>query len=124
MQDFRQLNVWKKSHALVLLVYARTANFPRSEMFGVTAQCRRAAVSIAANIAEGSSTGSDGEFGRFLRVAFASASELEYFTILISDLRFVDSAEAAKITADIVEVKRMLAGLIARLKAERLKADG
>ena len=69
MQDFKKLTVWKKSHALVLDVYAKTAHFPADELFGLVAQMRRAAVSIPANIAEGSSRGGDKEFAQFLRVA-------------------------------------------------------
>ena len=66
MQDFRKLQVWRKSHSLVLQVYAKTAMFPKAETYGVTAQARRAAVSIAANIAEGSARSGDKEFARFL----------------------------------------------------------
>ena len=83
MQDFKNLKAWQKAHRLVLETYAKTANFPREEQFGLTAQVRRAAVSIAANIAEGSSRRGDREFAQFLRVASGSASEVEYFAILV-----------------------------------------
>ena len=86
MQDFRKLNVWRKSHALTLRVYAETAKFPKEESLGITAQARRAAVSIAANIAEGSARDGDREFARFLYISLGSASEFEYFSILIADL--------------------------------------
>ena len=76
MQDFRKLKVWQKSHRLALKVYAITANFPKTETFGVTSQARRAAVSIAANIAEGSARSGDKEFARFLYISLGSASEL------------------------------------------------
>ena len=115
MQDFRNLKVWQNSHSLVLQVYAKTANFPKGETFGVTAQVRRATVSIAANIAEGSARNGDKEFARFLYIALGSASELEYFSILIADLGFLGRAEAEKIGSDAAEVKRMLCGLIASL---------
>ena len=82
IQNFRNLIVWRKSHSLVLEVYAKTAKFPRSEMFGLAAQTRRAAVSIAANIAEGSARSSDKEFARFLYISLGSASEIEYLSIL------------------------------------------
>ena len=78
MQDFKNLQVWQKSHALVLDVYAKTANFPPSEMYGLVSQIRRAAVSIPSNIAEGSSRGGDKEFAQFVRIACGSTSELEY----------------------------------------------
>jgi four helix bundle protein len=116
MQDFRNLLVWQKSHALVLRVYAKTANFPRSEACGLTSQIRKAAVSIAANIAEGSARSTDKEFTRFLYISSGSASELEYFSILITDLRLLETAEAAGICADVQEIKRMLSGLIASLR--------
>src|SRR5688500_13546264 len=119
MQDFRKLQVWRKSHALALQVYEKTATFPKSEMFNVTAQARRAAVSIAANIAEGSARNGDKEFARFLYISMGSASELEYFSILIADLGLLNKAEAAKIETDAAEIKRMLTGLIASMTSAR-----
>jgi four helix bundle protein len=119
MQDFRQLKVWQKSHSLALEVYAKTAMFPKAEMFGITAQVRRAAVSIAANIAEGSGRSGDKEFARFLYIALGSASELEYFSILIADLGMLKQSESADIETDAVEIKRMLSGLIASLPIQR-----
>ena len=119
MQDFRKLKVWQKAHHLALEVYAISANFPRTETFGITSQARRAAVSIAANIAEGSSRCGDKEFGRFLYISLGSASELEYFSILIADLGLLKPAAAAKIGVDAAEIKRMLSGLIASLPAQR-----
>ena len=113
MQDFKNLQVWQKSHVFTLETYEKTATFPRSELFGITSQMRRAAVSIAANIAEGSSKGGDKEFAQFLRHASASASELEYFSILVADLAYLKKAEAIALGANVVEVRRMLSGLIA-----------
>ena len=132
MQDFRKLKVWQKSHLLALDVYAKTATFPKAETFGVAAQTRRAAVSIAANIAEGSARRGDKEFARFLYISLGSASELEYFTILIADLGLLKPSEAAKIGTAAAEIKRMLSGLIASLPVQRgltpdscwLRADG
>ena len=115
MQDFKNLEVWRKSHAVALETYVKTAKFPRSELFGVSSQMRRAAVSIPANIAEGSSRGGDKEFAQFLRHACASASELEYFSILAADLAYLTRAEGAALGADVVEVRRMICGLIATL---------
>jgi len=120
MQDFRKLKVWQKAHALALRVYSKTADFPKSELFGVTSQTRRAAVSTAANIAEGSARGGDKEFARFLYIALGSASELEYFAILIADLGLLKRAEATKIEADAGEIKRMLSGLIGSLPKQGL----
>ena len=119
MQDFRQLKVWQKSHDLVLDVYAKTENLPKAEMFGLTGQARRAAVSIAANIAEGSARRGDREFARFLCISLSSASELEYFSILIADLGLLNRSDAAKIEAGAGEIKRMLSGLISSLSRQR-----
>jgi len=119
MQDFRKLQVWRKSHSLALQVYAKTAAFPKDETYGVTAQARRAAVSIAANIAEGSARSGDKEFARFLYISLGSASELEYLSILIADLGLLKKPEATKIETDAAEIKRMLSGLIASLPIQR-----
>ena len=116
MQDFKNLQVWQKSHALVLDVYARTANFPPSELYGLVSQIRRAAVSIPSNIAEGSSRGGDKEFAQFLRIGCGSTSELEYLFILVADLGYVDRRDAAHIGDQVAEVRRMLSGLLGTLK--------
>ena len=76
-------------------------------------------MSIPANIAEGSARSGDKEFSRFLYIACGSASELEYFSILIADLGFLRKTDAARIEADAVEIKRMLSGLIASLPIQR-----
>jgi four helix bundle protein len=116
MQDFKNLKVWTKSHALVLAVYKATRNFPKDELFGLTSQMRRAAASIAANISEGCGRGGDPEFGRFLQLAMGSACELEYHFILAQDLHYLDAEAFHELTADVVEVKRMLASLLGRIK--------
>jgi four helix bundle protein len=78
MRDFRRLNVWACSHRLALRVYEASAAFPERERYGLTSQTRRAAVSIAANIAEGCGRSGDAELRRFLSIAAGSASELQY----------------------------------------------
>ncbi|MHB1426795.1 MAG: four helix bundle protein [Gemmataceae bacterium] len=117
MQDFRQLKVWMKSHALVLAVYKATAPFPKVEVFGLTNQIRRAAVSIPSNIAEGCGRGSDQDFARFLQMAMGSASEVEYQLLLARDLGYMMDAEHSLRAKEIIEVKRMLAALIAKVKS-------
>jgi four helix bundle protein len=88
-KGFRKLIVWQKAHQLAMLVYRLTGDFPKSEMFGLTAQMRRAAVSVPANIAEGRGAGSGGQFGRFLGIAQGSLTEVEYYLILSRDLDYV-----------------------------------
>lgn len=89
MQNFRDLKVWSKAHAVALAVYKLTEPFPASELYGITSQMRRAATSIPSNIAEGCGRSSNTDLARFLHIAFASASELEYFLLLARDLDFV-----------------------------------
>ena len=119
MQDFKKLQVWQKAHRLVLQTYAKSAHFPREEQFGLTSQIRRAAVSIAANIAEGSSRSGDCEFAQFLRIASGSATEVEYYAILVADLSLLTASDAAAIGAAAIEVRRMLSGLLASLPAPK-----
>ena len=118
MQDFKRLQVWQKAHRFVLAVYASTEKFPKEERHALTAQLRRASVSMAANIAEGSSTGSKREFARFLRISAASASEVEYFSILALDLGLLDKTTAEQWIHNASEIRRMTLGLIASLSAK------
>ena len=118
MQDFRNLKVWQKAHHLTLNIYKSSAKFPREEIYGLTSQMRRASVSIGANIAEGCCRGSDGELGRFLQIAMGSASELEYEVLLARDLSLLQEGEHIRLTDEVTEVKRMLAALICKLRAD------
>ena len=119
MKDFRDLKVWEKAHEIALASYAMTANFPKHEVFGIVAQIRRAASSIGANIAEGCGRGGNAEFQRFLQMAMGSASELEYHFLLARDLGFLGAEVYEEMQAKVVEAKRMLAGLIRKVDAER-----
>jgi four helix bundle protein len=116
MQDFRKIAAWQKSHAVALRVYAISKTFPKDELFGLTSQMRRAAVSVAANIVEGRYKGSDREFARFIRLALGSAAELEYYVLLAADLSLLQEADRSRLTKAVIEVKRMLTGLVRRLK--------
>ena len=116
MQDFRNLRVWEKSHHLTLAVYKATGGFPRAEMYGLTSQMRRAGSSIAANIAEACGRGGDGDFRRFLYYSMGSASELEYHLQLAHDLGFLSDGDHQRLAEATIEVKRMLASLIRRVK--------
>jgi four helix bundle protein len=118
VQNFRDLKVWTKAHALALVAYQVTQAFPAPERYGLTSQMRRAAVSVPTNIAEGCGRASDADFACFLHVAMGSASELEYLILLARDLRLLTDETHGKITDSIEEVKRMLSSLIARVKAE------
>ncbi len=112
MQDFRNLKAWQKAHALTLAVYRATIRFPGDERFGLTIQLRRTAASLATSVAEGCGRGTDAEFWKCLSQATGLGSQLEYQLLLARDLEYLDDAEHAQLTADTVEVRKMLAGLI------------
>ena len=123
MKNFRDLMVWQKAHVLTLASYRATAEFPKQEIYGLTSQIRRCSASIAANIAEGCGKRSNAEFQRFLQVATGSASELEYHFLLAKDLGFLSAEEHDKLDHSTIEIKRMLAGLIKKVEADRREAD-
>jgi four helix bundle protein len=118
MKDFRDLKVWHKAHQLTLEVYAATGSFPKEERYGLTSQIRRASASIPANIAEGCGRSSDAELARFLQIAMGSASELEYHLLLAHDLKLLPSNDYRRLESQTLEVKRMLAPLINRLRGK------
>jgi len=113
------LQVWEKSHQLILAIYKSTKNFPKEEMYGLTSQIRRAGISIPSNIAEGCGRASDAEFSRFLQISFGSASELEYQILLSRDLGFLNDVTYETLNSQLIEIKRMLISLIQKLKADR-----
>ena len=112
--SFRDLDVWQKSMSLVVRVYAATNEFPRTEIYGLAAQMRRAAVSIPSNIAEGKALGGQ-NYPRHLRVALGSESELETQIELARRLEMFDANTAAALSEPTCEVGRMLAGLLRSL---------
>jgi four helix bundle protein len=117
MQDFRKLVAWQRSHSLVLRVYAVSATFPNAEMFGITSQIRRAAVSMPANIAEGACRGGRA-FAHFLRICLGSAGELEYLVILSGDLKLIPRSTQASLERDVVEAKKIITGLMKSLRTD------
>jgi four helix bundle protein len=117
MKDFRNLKVWQKSHLLVLEIYKQTKLFPKEEIYGITSQIRRAAISITSNIAEGCGRGSDAEFARFSQIVLGSACEVEYQLLLSHDLGYLQTLIYDKINKDLIEIKKMLTSLIKKLKA-------
>jgi four helix bundle protein len=91
MKDFRTLKVWNRAHALTLTIYKLTQEFPKQELYALTNQMQRAAVSIPTNIAEGCGRDSDAELKRFSVIAMGSSSELEYLLLLAHDLGFLQT---------------------------------
>ena len=93
-RTFEDLVVWQKAHQFALAVYRLTRSFPRSEVYGLTSQFRRAAVSIAANVAEGFRKRGSADKVRFLNIAQGSLEESRYYLILTRDLEYGDISEA------------------------------
>ncbi|MEM7550141.1 MAG: four helix bundle protein [Bacteroidota bacterium] len=118
MKDFRKLMVWEKAHGIAVDTYAITLNFPKEETYGLTSQMRRAASSVPTNIAEGCGRGSNADFARFIQIALGSSSELEYLFILATDLKYLGTELANEIELRIQEIKKMLTGLIKKLKTD------
>ena len=118
MKDFRNLKVWEKAHQLALALYPLTASFPRGETYGLASQIRRAAVSIPSNIAEGCGRQGDPELARFCIIARGSATELEYQLLLARDLKLIQPKDYENLSAETVEIKRMLTVRVQKLTAE------
>lgn len=116
-RDFRDLKVWQKAHRLVLETYGVTNSFPKSELFGLSSQIRRSALSVPANIAEGCGRGGK-DLVRFCRIAVGSASELEYHFMVAHDLNLIDLTTYDQLQDQVSEIKRMLTGLIDSLMAD------
>ena len=113
VRTHKDLDVWKEAMQLVKEVYRWSAALPREEIYGLTAQIRRAAVSIPSNIAEGAARDSRKEFLQFLYIALGSLSELETQILLARDLF---SLEGEKISAQVETLRKLLLGLIRSLK--------
>ena len=111
VSDFRKLHVWVASQELVVVCYRATDSFPKPEEYGLKSQIRRSAVSIPANIAEGSGRHSDRDFMRFLRIAGGSAGELESLVGLARTFEFMSPASAQQIEERVIGVRKMMAGL-------------
>lgn len=116
-RNYRNLIVWQKSIAFVLEVYKLTEQFPKSELYGLTSQMRRAAVSIPSNIAEGSKRGTEKDFCYFLTNAFGSGAELETQIEIAKQLSFGQTLNYSSAELLLGEVMKMLNKLISGFKA-------
>jgi four helix bundle protein len=116
---FEKLEAWQASHRLALCVYQATKLMPAEERFGLTAQMRRAAVSIASNIVEGSMRPGKQEFRRFLGIAIASFNELRYQIRLCEELGYMQPEGIAALTAAVDRAGRLVWGLFRSLGGVR-----
>jgi four helix bundle protein len=115
MQDYRRLKVWEKAHAVSLDVQRACNRFPRRQGTVLANQLRRAVSSIPATIVEGASKRSDREFRRFLDMAMSSAQETDYHLLSARDAQLLGEQSYTELTTRLLEVRRMLGGLIKRI---------
>ena len=116
MRDHTKLKAFQLADALAVAVYRGTTSFPKEEMFGLTSQMRRAAVSVPSNIVEGAARQSKADYLRFLNMAYGSAREAEYQISLSEKLGFLDSVSAETLLRKAAETAKVLNGLIRGLR--------
>jgi len=116
MRDHTKLRAFELADELAVLVYRVTASFPREELYGLTSQMRRAALSVASNIVEGCARDSQADYLRFLHMAFGSLRELHYQLSLAKRLGFLPDQDSSLIEPKTVETEKVLNGLIRSLQ--------
>ena len=116
MKTHKDLDVWKKSIDLVTTLYSMTNSFPKDELFGLTSQIRRAAVSIPSNIAEGAARRSQKEFTQFLYIALGSQQELDTQLIIANNLKYINSNMYNSISMELATIGKMIMGLIKSIR--------
>lgn len=115
-KNFKNLEVWKVAHELVIQVYNSNIKFPSNEKYGIESQLKRAVVSVPANIAEGYKRQQDKELINFLSISQGSLSEVEYYLILIKELGYIDKDTYAQMMLKVEKVDRMLESFIYKIK--------
>jgi four helix bundle protein len=124
VKDVEQMDVFKLAHGLALEVYRLTAAFPKEEIYGLTAQMRRAATSVPANIMEGANRDSRVEYRRFVGISRGSAGEVRYYLLLAMDLQYLSTAEGQRLRQEYVRVIQMLTNLSKSLGGRRNEKRG
>jgi four helix bundle protein len=119
MQNPEKLQVAARARALALITYSVTAPFPTEERYGLTAQMRRAAISVGSNIHEGCGRNGGKELARFLQIALGSISELEFQMLVATDLGLLSSPSSAQLAEEANHTKRMLLRLIGAVQRTR-----
>ena len=120
-KSFRDLKVWNLAIDLTMLIYALSADFPKSEIYGLSSQMRRAAVSIASNIAEGSARGTKKDFKQFVMIARGSTCELQTQLLIAGRLGFASEQTVEELIGKANEIASMLSGLSKYLSEPRTK---
>jgi four helix bundle protein len=115
-RSFRDLDVWKLSIEFVKNIYKITNKFPNSEIYGLTSQLRRSAISIPSNIAEGQGRNSSKEFGQFLAIALGSLAELETQLIIGKEIEYLTGENLIPLLTDTDIIRKMIKALASSLK--------
>lgn len=118
MKTHKDLKVWKESVALVTEIYSITKSFPKEEMYGLTNQIRRCAVSVPSNISEGAARQTNKEFIQFLYIALGSNTELETQLLIAFNLNFISEVDYENCYRKVDEIGKMLSGLISYRKSK------
>ena len=116
MRNFKNYDIWTLSHKFTLEIYKASEGFPKSEIYGITSQLRRAVTSIPTNISEGCGRDSDAEFNKFLTIAIGSATETEYLILLAKDLNYIAESVYLNLNEDINTIKKKNYTLKQKLK--------
>ena|SRR3989344_1434057 len=115
-KSFTDLRVWEKSHQLVLVIYQTVSSFPKDELYALSSQIKRAAVSISSNIAEGFVRKTKKEKEQFYYIALGSLTELQNQLLIARDLQFIAKENFKSIAEQTIEISKMINGLIKSLK--------
>lgn len=118
MQDFHKLAVWQKAQAVALNAYQLTELIPRRGNSGFVSQIRRSALSIPTNIAEGCGRASDSDFAKFVQISIGSTSELECHLEFAAQVKLIPAERVKECLPGVIEVRRMLIGLLKKLRPE------
>jgi four helix bundle protein len=117
--SYKDLIVWQKSVELAITIYKLTEKFPKTEIYGLMSQMRRAAISIPSNIAEGRKRGSIKDFRQFLIIAYSSGAELETQLEIVKNLPFGKSLDYSKVDSLLLEVMKILNKILSKFKGQQ-----
>lgn len=116
MHNFKELKVWQRAMDLAELVYRAVGIFPKEEMYGLSSQIKRSAISIPSNISEGAGRATNNQFKYFLEIAMGSANELQSQIELSRRLKFISDVESESLSRETQEIYKMILGLYNKLK--------
>jgi len=116
IRSFRQLRIWKKGISIVKKIYLITAKFPKEELYGLTSQMRRSAISIPSNVAEGFKKFHSKEYRQFLHITLGSAAELETQVVIAAELKLIDGEDFEYFSEELDHISKMITLLKNKLK--------